>query len=69
MKLKIIYFIMMWCEGGKMSEKKGKYKFWRWLILTVLRFPKLYALTWGIIILLALMCMKMDIATLIGGLL
>lgn len=52
-----------------MSEKNGKYKFWRWLILTVLRFPKLYALTWGIIILLALMCMKMDIATLIGGLL
>lgn len=50
-----------------MGRKKQRYRFWRWLILTVLRFPKLYALVWGIIILTAVVCLKCDIIGLVRG--
>jgi len=47
-----------------MCEKKN-YRFWRWLILTIVRVDKLYALTWGIVILLVLACLKCDLASLL----
>ena len=49
--------------------KKKNYQFWRWLILSVVRIKKLYALTWGIIVLLIVVCLKTDLARLIGSLL
>lgn len=48
--------------------KKKHYQFWRWLILTIVRIKKLYALTWGVIILLIIACLKTDFARLLGSL-
>ncbi|MBR3675989.1 MAG: hypothetical protein IKN71_02525 [Alphaproteobacteria bacterium] len=48
--------------------KKKNYRFWRWLILTIVRVDKLYALTWGIVILLVLACIKSDLASLLARL-
>ena len=50
------------------KQKKQKYQFWRWLILTIVRIKKLYALTWGIIILLTIACLKTDLVHLLGSL-
>lgn len=51
-----------------MRDKKEKICcFWRWLILCIVRFPRLYALVWGIIILLALVCLKVDISRFVSG--
>lgn len=52
-----------------MGNKKSKYHFWQWLILQIVRVPKLYVLAWGIIVLLILACMKTDIAVLLSGIL
>ena len=50
-----------------MSEKaKHKYWFWRWIILSIIRFNKLYFLVWGILILGMIACFKNDISSLFG---
>lgn len=51
------------------TNNKQHYRFWRWLILTIIRTPKLYILTWGIIILIALVCLKINMATVLTGIL
>ena len=48
--------------------KKKNYQFWRWLILTVARTKKLYALAWGVVILLIIACLKTDLARFFGSL-
>ena len=45
--------------------KNKNYQFWRWLILSIVRIKKLYALTWGIILLLVVVCFKADFANLL----
>lgn len=52
-----------------MGNKKSKYHFWQWLILQIVRVPKLYVLAWGIVILLIVACLKTDIAVLLNGIL
>ena len=47
--------------------KKKHYQFWRWLILTIARTKKLYALAWGIVILLITACLKTDFVRLLGS--
>jgi len=42
------------------NKKKMCCYFWRWLILSIIRFPKLYALVWGILILLSIVFLKTD---------
>ncbi len=49
--------------------KQKRYQFWRWLILSIVRIKKLYALTWGIVILLIIVCLKTDLVHLLGSLL
>lgn len=49
--------------------KKKHYQFWRWLILTIVRIKKLYALAWGVVILLIIACLKTDVVRLFGSLL
>lgn len=49
--------------------KKKNYRFWRWLILMIVRVDKLYALAWGIVVLLVLICLKNDLVTLVVRLL
>ncbi len=51
------------------KDTKQPYRFWRWLILTILRFPKLYTLVWGIIILFAIICIKIDLSGIISRIL
>lgn len=51
------------------KNKKQHYIFWRWLIMSIVKTPKLYVLTWGIIILAALVCLKVDFWQILGGLL
>ena len=48
-----------------MKQAKQKYWFWRWIILSVIRFNKLYFLVWGILILSMLLCFKTDIISLL----
>lgn len=50
-----------------MKSKKQHYGFWRWLILTIIRFPKLYALAWGIIILATVIFLQGDVLNLLKG--
>lgn len=50
------------------NDKRMRYRFWRWLILTILHFPKLYALVWGMLLLLGVVLLKIDIIELIKGL-
>ncbi len=38
------------------------YCFWRWLILIILRKPKLYMLVWGILLVLLAVAIKLDLA-------
>ncbi|MBP5215828.1 MAG: hypothetical protein J6039_04645 [Alphaproteobacteria bacterium] len=45
--------------------KKKQYRFWRWLILSIVRIPKLYVLVWGILVVLALLGFKNDIWSLV----
>ncbi len=49
--------------------KQKRYQFWRWLILSIVRIKKLYTLTWGIVILLIIVCLKTDLVRLLGSLL
>ena len=49
-------------------NRKKQYQFWRWLILSVVRIKKLYALVWGIIILLIVLGLKTDLVHLLGSL-
>ena len=49
--------------------KQKRYQFWRWLILTIVRIKKLYALAWGVVILLIIACLKTDMVRLFGSLL
>ncbi|MBR1600789.1 MAG: hypothetical protein IJ677_04350 [Alphaproteobacteria bacterium] len=51
------------------KDRKHQYHFWRWLILSVVKIPRLYVLVWGFIGLCALAVLKSDIITLIIGLL
>lgn len=48
--------------------KKKNYQFWRWLILSIVRIKKLYALAWGIVILLIIAGLKTDIIRILGSL-
>ena len=48
------------------KRTKQKYWFWRWIILSIIRFNKLYFLVWGILVLSMLACFKTDITSLIG---
>lgn len=50
----------------KKLKPKQKYWFWRWIILSVVRFDKLYFLAWGILILGMIACFKADLTGLIG---
>ncbi len=45
-----------------------RYCFWRWLILIILRKPKLYMLAWGILLALLAVALKLDLASLMGRL-
>ena len=56
----------MMCEGKMIKRTKQKYWFWRWIILSIIRFNKLYFLVWGILVLSMLACFKTDITSLIG---
>ncbi|MBQ9271107.1 MAG: hypothetical protein IJ218_02430 [Alphaproteobacteria bacterium] len=49
--------------------KKKNYQFWRWLILTIARTKKLYALAWGIILLLLVACLKTEFINILRSLL
>lgn len=40
--------------------KKHEYRFWRWLILSIVQIPRLYVLVWGIVLLTALIVIKID---------
>ncbi len=51
--------------GKKDKVIKQKYWFWRWIILSVIRFQKLYFLVWGILILGAIVCFKTEIISLL----
>lgn len=51
------------------KKAKQKYWFWRWIILSIIRFNKLYFLVWGILVLSMLACFKTDIISLIGDIL
>lgn len=65
--IEIIFFIN---KGGKMkNSKKHEYRFWRWLILSIVRIPKLYILVWGIMFLAALAVIKIDLPQLLCGVL
>mgnify|MGYP007069850745 CR=1 FL=1 len=52
----------------KTIKQKQKYWFWRWIILSVIRFDKLYFLVWGVLVLSMLFCFKADLITVIGAL-
>ena len=43
--------------------------FWRWLILSVVRIPKLYVLAWGILILLLTTVLRTDMAKILASVL
>lgn len=47
--------------------KKKNYQFWRWLILSIVRIKKLYALAWGIVILLIIAGLKSDLVRILGS--
>jgi len=51
------------------KNDRHQYRFWRWLILSVVSIPKLYVLAWGIIFLCALAVLKGDVIGLIDELL
>lgn len=51
------------------NSKKHEYSFWRWLILSIVRIPKLYILVWGIMFLAALAVIKIDLPQLLCGVL
>jgi len=51
------------------KKDRHQYRFWRWLILSVVNIRKLYVLVWGMIALCALAVLKGDVITLICGLL
>lgn len=51
------------------KNKKSDYHFWRWLIMQIVRVPKLYVLAWGIVILLIIACLKTELAVLLSGIL
>lgn len=44
-----------------------RYCFWRWLILTILRKPKLYMLAWGILLALLAVALKLELANQLAG--
>ena len=68
MNLNIMYFIgKCRCDMGK--SKKTGYHFWQWLIMQIVRIPKLYVLAWGIVILLIIACLKTELAVLLSGIL
>ncbi len=49
------------------KNKKQKYNFWRWLILTIARIKRLYFLAWGIVILLIVAFFRADITAFLGS--
>lgn len=50
------------------QEKRQHYKFWRWLILSIVDKPKLYVLVWGILFIAAAALFKTDIISVIARL-
>lgn len=42
-----------------------RYCFWRWLILTIARTPRLYVLVWGILLALLLVAYQVDVVALL----
>ena len=52
-----------------MNKRRMRYHFWQWLILQIVRVPKLYVLAWGIVILLLIAFLKTDLAVLFSGML
>lgn len=50
------------------KQKKQKYQFWRWLILSVVHIRRLYWLVWGALIVLLLIGLKVNIATIVASL-
>lgn len=51
------------------KNKQSRYHFWQWLIMQVVRIPKLYVLAWGIVILLIIACLKTELAVLLSEIL
>ena len=51
------------------KQGRHQYRFWRWLIISVVRIRKLYILVWGLLGLCALAVLKFDVIALICGLL
>ncbi len=45
-----------------------RYCFWRWLILIILRKPKLYMLVWGVLLALLVMALKIDVLAILARL-
>lgn len=48
----------------KDKQIRQRYWFWRWMILSIIRFQKLYFLVWGILFLMAIICFKVELMTL-----
>ena len=48
------------------KKNNSSYHFWRWLIMQIVNIPRLYVLVWGLVILLLAICLKADMAALIG---
>lgn len=51
------------------KKDRHQYRFWRWLILSVVRIPKLYVLAWGILILLLATVLRTDMAKILASVL
>lgn len=48
---------------------KHQYRFWRWLILSIVSIPRLYVLAWGVLLVCALAVFKSGFFSFVGGLL
>lgn len=51
------------------KNDRHQYRFWRWLIISMVRIPKLYVLAWAFIALCALAVLKGDVLAIISGML
>lgn len=51
------------------KKDRHQYRFWRWLIMSIVRIPKLYVLAWAFIGLCALAVFKCDFTAIVSGML
>ena len=51
------------------KHKKEQYRFLRWLIICIVKTPRLYVLVWGIMLLLTAAILKTDVIRILGELL